>query len=401
MMRTMIKELLFLLGALLARILPHRNDSELFLFFPFYHVGGAERVHADILKVVSDKKPWIIVTNSSVNQALRGEFSRHGKLLDLSWPAGRAIPQAVLNGYLAGCINGCRNPVLFGSNSSYYYQLLPRLDAKVRCVDLIHAFGGGLETVSLPHVGRLDRRVVISQRTREDLADLYREHGVPAALAERIDVVENKVAVPGNLVRDARGDNLRVLYVGRGSREKRAHLVGRIARRCHERGVPAEFTLVGELSDAFPAAGRAGLRFLGELHDQAEIERIYRQSDLLLVTSSREGFPMVIMEAMAHAVVPLATDVGGISRHLINGENGHLVANSADEEEIVEGFASLIAHLHDDRGLLERLSGTAYRYAASHFQGQSFDRYYRDLFEFPGSSRPETPGVPGSDHERL
>lgn len=400
-MRTMLKEFLFLLGGLLARILARRNDGGIFLFFPFYHVGGAERVHADILRVISDMKPWIIVTNCSVNRALREEFSRHGKLLDVSWAAARAIPQAVLTGYLARCINGCSNPVLFGSNSSYYYQLLPRLDAKVRCVDLIHAFGGGLETVSLPHVGRLDRRVVISPRTREDLVELYRVHGVPVALAERIDVVENKVTVPASLVREARGDELRVLYVGRGSQEKRAHLVGRIARRCHERGVPARFTLVGELSLAFPEGDRAGLRFLGELHDRTAIERIYRQSDLLLVTSSREGFPMVIMEAMAHAVVPLATDVGGISRHLIGGENGHLVADSADEEEVVDRFFYLIARLHDDRAELERLSGNAYRYAESHFQGQSFDRYYRNLFQLPGSSRPEAPGVSGSDHERL
>ena len=379
-MRSLVQEILFRLGRLLALILPTRNGSELFFFFPFYHVGGAERVHIDILRLVGGQRPWILITNRSDNGALREEFSTHGKLLDLSWAASRRGLETVLTGYLVACINRCDNPLVFGSNSSFYYLLLPRLHRKVNCVDLIHAFGCGTETVSLPYVERLDRRVVINERSRRGLVDLYRQHGVPAELAARIDLVENKVVVPEYLVRAPSGERLRVLYVGRGTSEKRAHLVGRVARACERIGVPAEFTLVGDLTDAYPTVADGGrLRFVGELHDPAEIGAHYRQNDLLIVPSGREGFPMVIMEAMAHAVVPMATDVGGIAFHVRDGENGYLVADHADEEVLVEAFAALIAQLHADRRLLERLALAAYRYAVSHFQGEEFDRYYREL----------------------
>ncbi|WP_224962079.1 glycosyltransferase family 4 protein [Geomonas subterranea] len=385
-MKALLHEILFRLGAMLALLIPLRNDSGLFFFFPCYHVGGAERVHADILRLHGDKMPWIVITNRSETSALKEEFSACGRLLDLSWPAGRRGFETILTGYLAACINRCASPVVFGSNSSFYYLLLPRLHQRARCVDLIHAFGCGTETVSLPYVERLDRRVVINEKSRIDLVELYRQHGVRAELAERIDLVENKVDVPDNLVRAPRGERLRVLYVGRGTSEKRAHLVGRVARACVRMGVPAEFTLIGDLADAYPAgADREGLRFIGELHDPAEIKAHYRQNDLLILPSSREGFPMVIMEAMAHAIVPLATAVGGIPFHLRDGENGCLVEERADEAALVEAFAALIARLHADRALLERLSAAACHYAAARFRGEGFDRYYRALFE---SARP-------------
>lgn len=374
--------LLVRLGAALSLLLPHRNASGLFFFFPCYHVGGAERVHADILKLVGARRPWIVITNRSENRALRETFSSRGRLLDLSVFACRRGLEAVLAGYLASCVNRCQAPVVFGANSSFYYRLLPHLGPDVCCVDLIHAFGGGIETLSLPHVERLDRRVVISAKTREDLADQYRRHAVPAALLSRIDLVENKVTVPDPLVRTPQdADTLRVLYVGRAGKEKRPHLVGLIARLCRERGTPAEFTLVGDLAALYPEARRDGLRLLGELHDPEVIASVYRRSDILLVTSSREGFPLVIMEAMAHGVVPLATAVGGIPCHLKNGENGFLVHDQGDEARVVQRFAALIGELQGDRALLKRIGSAAYRYAAAGFRGEEFDRYYRELFE--------------------
>jgi glycosyltransferase involved in cell wall biosynthesis len=86
------------------------------------------------------------------------------------------------------------------------------------------------------------------------------------------------------------------------------------------------------------------------------------------------------MEAMAHGVVPVTTDVGGIRYHVRNGENGFLVVNIADEGEIVGSFAALIEQMQRDRALLGRLSGAAYGYAAAHFKGDKFDSYYSSLF---------------------
>ena len=42
---------------------------------------------------------------------------------------------------------------------------------------------------------------------------------------------------------------------------------------------------------------------------------------------------MVVMEAMAHGVVPACTNVGGIPCHIIDGVTGFLVAGDETEED--------------------------------------------------------------------
>lgn len=382
-MRNFAKKILFWIGSILAYIIPFRNRSELFFFFPFYHVGGAEKVHLDILLLASSRKPWIMITNRSKSTAFFDRFAKAGKLLDLSLLIGNCIVVIVAAGYLVTVINRCKNALVFGSNSPFFYSLIPYFNNETHCVDLIHAFGGEMETISLPYVDRINRRIVINQKTYDDLKNQYSLHNIPQKLITRIDLVENKVVVPAVFMQIQRNNKLRTLYIGRGSEEKRVHLIGKIARLCHDKGLQVEFTLVGDVTYAVDDDDRQYCNFTGELYDQECINRIYRKSDLLLVTSSREGFPVVIMEAMANGVVPITTDVGGIRYHVISGETGFLVANSSDEMEIVNSFATLIEQIHCNRALLDILSRSAYEYAETNFKGEKFESYYRSLFGLP------------------
>ena len=66
----------------------------------------------------------------------------------------------------------------------------------------------------------------------------------------------------------------------------------------------------------------AAIRFLSGRDD---VPALLRQSDLFVSSSNWEGFPTVILEAMAAQLPVVATDVGG-SRELVrNGETGYLV----------------------------------------------------------------------------
>ncbi|NVN91584.1 MAG: glycosyltransferase family 4 protein, partial [Desulfuromonadales bacterium] len=105
----------------------------------------------------------------------------------------------------------------------------------------------------------------------------------------------------------------------------------------------------------------------------------YDRAHILLVTSSREGFPMVIMEAMAHGVVPISTDVGGISRHLTQGINGWLIDATSTEERIVDDFCRIIQRLCDNRQQLHTMSRASFDYAGEHFSGREFCSAYRSL----------------------
>jgi glycosyltransferase involved in cell wall biosynthesis len=357
--------------------LPFWNSSALFFFFPFFHMGGAERVHADIVACVAERKPWVIFAKKSENKAFRCLFERGARIFNLWSFCKYFYPLSV--GITAGFINRHRAPVLFGSNSLFFYLLLPYLKPEVRCIDLMHAFGGGSEDFSLPVAARLHARVAINGKTVDDLKGQYLRHGAPPSLAERVLLIENCVAVPERYVEKAQRALLKILYVGRGSEEKRVHLVGRIASRCRQRGLPAEVLLVGDTAHAVDEADRACCDFLGEIADPDQLNRVYDDADLLLLTSSREGFPMVIMEGMAHGVVPVSTDVGGIPLHVASGGNGWLVPNDLDEELLVDEMCRIIKRMCAERELLSSMSCSAYDYARVHFSGEKFCSAYRSL----------------------
>jgi glycosyltransferase involved in cell wall biosynthesis len=366
------------LGMLTGNILPVRNNSGLFFFFPFFHLGGAEIVHRDMVTCLKPEHPWVFFTKRSPKKdALRGDFAKVSRVFNWWLLLKYSYPFSA--GFMAGIINRHPRAVVFGCNTLFFYKMLPLLSPEVRKIDLIHAFGGGAELFSLPVVHLLNRRVVITQQTAQDLAAQYRSNGIDPSLGQRVLLIENRVDIPVQIPEKRVDAPLQLLYVGRGTEEKRVRLVGKIAAACARNGLPVEVTLVGDAAGAVDPADRDFCRFTGELSDRALIARQYDRAHILLVTSSREGFPMVIMEAMAHGVVPISTDVGGISRHLTQGNNGWLVDATSAEERIVDDFCRIIQRLCDDRQQLQTMSRAAFDHACEHFSGREFCSAYRSL----------------------
>jgi glycosyltransferase involved in cell wall biosynthesis len=96
------------------------------------------------------------------------------------------------------------------------------------------------------------------------------------------------------------------------------------------------------------------------------------------MASSREGFPMVIMEAMIHGAVPISTNVGGISENIINKQNGILI-DAVDEIEIVTQLLNAVEYYANNRNELKKISRNAYEYAKQHFNKQNFIQAYKKL----------------------
>lgn len=365
-------------GGLAGLLLPRRNKSRLFFFFPFYQIGGAEKVHADIVACVADLRPWVFFTNPSKDAKFKSLFEKSARLFDLSFLNLGSLAYYAYVGALAAFINRHGKAVVFGSNNVFFYHLISHLKRDVRCIDLLHAFGGDIEHVSLPLAARLDKRVILSRQSYADLEAQYRAHGVDVRLLDRIEFIDNQVSVPDNYPSKRANNRLQVLYVGRGTAEKRVHLVGRVADRCRLTGLAVDFILVGDNSAAVAAEHRAACIFKGEIADAEELNKLYVGTDALLLTSASEGFPLVIMEAMAHGAVPVSTDVGGISHHVQHGANGILIENG-DEERIVRAMVEAIEQLVLDRMLLAGMSRRAYEYARQHFARSGFCTAYRRL----------------------
>ena len=134
---------------------------------------------------------------------------------------------------------------------------------------------------------------------------------------------------------------------------------------------------MGDVEHVVDEKDRVNCYFVGKSDD---LSQHYNNANILLVTSLLEGFPLVVMEAMAYGVVPICTDVGGMKDHVRNDQNGFLV-ESGDEEGIVDDFVEKIELLVKQPDKLKSMSEAAYSYAKEHFSMDRFKKEYFELFE--------------------
>lgn len=356
-------------GKRLSSVLPLHNSSGMFFFFPFYHTGGAEQVHAAIVTCFGAERPWVFFTKRSGDLRFRKQFTASARCFDVGWLLKYTYPFSV--GLVAGLITKHPKARVFGCNSLYYYLLVPHLPAHVRVTDLLHALGGGAEQFALPVLDRISERVVISAHMRDELVAWYRVNGVGPALENRVTVIPNRVGVPAECPAKSATGPLQVLFVGRGSEEKRINLIGRVMRRCVEGGLNIQMTLVGDVAQWLEGGDASHCTLTGPVHDPHQLDRLYARSHLVLITSSREGFPLTIMEGMAHGCVPVCTAVGAIPEHIRHRENGWLLPEE-DDEVVVAALHEAIRCLDEDRTVLMSLSAAAYTHAQTYFNGERF-----------------------------
>jgi glycosyltransferase involved in cell wall biosynthesis len=357
------------------------TSTSIYFFFPYYHIGGAEKIHAEIMQAVADKRPVCFITGISNESSFLEEFRKNSTLIDISLLTNYPFLSRVSKKMISKFIGRTQGVVTFGCNSKFYYQLIPYFSNNVKCIDLIHAFvhceEDGAEYWSLPVTERLDKRIIISKKTIQDFKSLYNEYHKDDILLSRIEYIQNFTNVPAALNKAA-SQNLRILYVGRNGDEKRVYLIGKIAMEISKQNINAEFILVGDLGNAIALEERKYFSFKGIISNENEMQNIYASADILVLVSTREGFPMVIMEAMANGLVVISTNVGGIPEHISNGENGLLISSNL-EEEVVKDITTYILLLNSDRDKLHRISVNAYNYAKKNFKKEIFQEAYRKI----------------------
>ena len=74
---------------------------------------------------------------------------------------------------------------------------------------------------------------------------------------------------------------------------------------------------------------------------QSELARIYSAADLLILASSREGWPNVLLESMACGTPVLATRVGG-TPEIVNAKEAGLLIDERSTDSIVSGVKRLL-----------------------------------------------------------
>jgi glycosyltransferase involved in cell wall biosynthesis len=217
------------------------------------------------------------------------------------------------------------------------------------------------------------RVIVLTPATQEVYAQYY------SVAAQKIAVVPNGVDLQrfrplpedelSHVVRDELGlpaATRLVLMIGRLEPEKDWWTFLEVAQRVRQlTSVPCAFLIVGAGSEEQRMRDYVHDHHLDNVHYlgyRDDIVDLLRQADIFLLTSRREAFGLVVVEAMAAGCAVVATQSGGPEAILTDGVDG-LLAGVGDAPTLADGVTRL---LQDDM-LRERLAKCAQRTAAEHY----------------------------------
>ena len=116
------------------------------------------------------------------------------------------------------------------------------------------------------------------------------------------------------------------------------------------------------------------IEFCGQ---QPDLEKLYKEIDVLIVASTSEGLSMVILEAMARGIPVIATNVGGNPTLVRNGETGILLP-SRDKYLLRDAIVTLL----ENPELIERYGQAARSMIEAEFSLQRTHQKYLDCYGF-------------------
>lgn len=136
---------------------------------------------------------------------------------------------------------------------------------------------------------------------------------------------------PDVFYRNQSGEDLSVVFIGRLETWKGIQVFLEVAEAiCVERD-DVDFLVVGDGNLRNQVEGQSKrscgkrIKFLGQVPND-EIATILSRASVLVLPSYVEGLPTVCLEALASEVPVVASDVGGVSEVIIDGETGYLFA---------------------------------------------------------------------------
>jgi glycosyltransferase involved in cell wall biosynthesis len=209
------------------------------------------------------------------------------------------------------------------------------------------------------------------------VAESERRAGLQARTcrADRTVVIHNGVAV-GPHARTATPPPVTLLSVGRLRAPKDFLTLVRAAARLE----PGSFRLciAGDGPDLEAVAAEVRRLGLGDavalLGARDDIDTLLSKADLFVLSSTSEGFPMSVLEAMAAGLPVVASAVGGVPE-IVDATTGALVA-PRDPVALAAALARLVA----DPALRERLGAAARRRVERDFSIDAFRQAHLDVY---------------------
>lgn len=261
----------------------------------------------------------------------------------------------ILRDYDIAWINDLRGMVL---------AAVPALLARTRVVWHLHAAQPQL-TWLIPVMARLARVVVVPS-----------EHATQGLPTSAVSVLPNPVSIPAEAWSDPADPTPLVVTVGRLYRAKGYDVLLDACAELRAEGRSFRVVVAGGDSPGHESDAAALRHRRRELEldgvvelagDVADVPALLRRATVYVQPSRAETFGLAAAEAMAIGLPVVATDIGGLRDHVVDGKTG-LSVPAAD----VRALATAIARLLDDAQLRTELGRAARAHAVSAFAPEKF-----------------------------
>lgn len=107
-----------------------------------------------------------------------------------------------------------------------------------------------------------------------------------------------------------------------------------------------------------------------------ELNIHYLESDIFVLSSKAESFPVVVLEALRFGLPVVSTNVGGVNEQILDGFNGFLI-DSVEPEKM----ADKIQYFIDNYYLCRTYGANSYKYFLDNFSIQKMKDEYNLIFK--------------------
>ena len=214
------------------------------------------------------------------------------------------------------------------------------------------------------------RRAHVVTAVSEYTAGIVREDlGVKSEVRTIANGVDADMFQPSIKRRDG---VVRVLFSGNWSLRKGGQWLLEIASRL---GPGIELVCTGGLRGMDKSRMTDGIAYLGKVPYE-NMPELYRDVDILLLPTVREGLSLAVLEAMASGLPVVSSRCSSLPEQIVDGLGGFLV-----EPGNVAGYADAINHLAESRKVLSEMGDFNRQRVQSRFTLDRMVREYRLLFE--------------------
>jgi O-antigen biosynthesis protein len=372
------------------KIVEGSHQPTVLFALPFLIIGGAERLLSAVARHLAKVGFRVVVVSTLYVPDEFGDSTSWFEDANAEiYHLPRLLRQEYAEDFLDYLVEAKQVDILFVAGSELAYRRLPGLRQRnphLRVVDLLFNTQGHVKNnrkyapfIDLHFCENVDVRNWLLANGQEETSVVLVESGVDVSSHTPIE-------------RSAT-DFFRVGFSGRLAKEKAPLAFIDLARRIPDGDFQFVITGAGpfetQVRRTIARLCDSRLSFLGVVDD---IGAHLASLDVLVVPSTFDGRPVVVLEALAHGVPVIASRVGGLPALVRDGETGFLV-RPGDTAAI----AAHLQHLAKDRPKLEELRKNARMFAERDLDADTMNKTYERALRSLLPSSANTHRVEGLD----